>query len=156
MKTVLVLTFATGLTAAFLRAAELPNARVLTLAAAKEVAAAARAFAEKNQWAVNIAIVDAAGNLVYFERGDGVQIPSVEIAIRKARCAAIYRRPTRAFQERAAKGEPYVIALPDVIPFEGGVPLVIGGEVVGGIGVSGATAQQDGMVAEAGAKALGR
>ncbi len=135
-------------------AGQLATRKALTLEAAKRIAAAAEAHAKKNNWNVCIAILDDGGHLVYFQRMDGVQIGSVEIAIRKARSAVFFKRPTKAFQERAAKGEPHLVGLPDAMPFEGGLPLVAAGEVLGAIGVSGVTSQQDGQIAQAGQEAL--
>lgn len=137
-------------------AAEAPKAagRVLGLEAARKVAAAAGAEARKNNWNVVIAIVDGAGYLVYLERMDGVQLASVEIAIRKARSAALFRRPTKVFEDQLAGGRQGVLALPGAMPFEGGLPIVLDGEVIGAIGVSGVTGPQDGQIAKAGVDAL--
>lgn len=128
--------------------------RVLTLEAARKVASAAGAEARRNNWNVVIAIVDAGGYLVYLERMDGVQLASIEIAIRKARSAALFRRPTKTFEDQLAGGRQAVLALPGAMPFEGGLPIVADGEVIGAIGVSGVTGQQDGQIARAGVEAL--
>jgi uncharacterized protein GlcG (DUF336 family) len=123
---------------------------------AKKVAAPALAEARKNQWAMAVAIVDTAGDLVYFERMDDTQVGSVDVAIAKARSAARFKRPTKAFQEAlAAGGEGLrILALNGAVPVDGGVPLVVGGKVVGAIGMSGGTSAQDGQAAAAGAAAL--
>ena len=123
---------------------------------AKKVAAPALAEARKNQWAMAVAIVDTAGDLVYFEKMDDTQIGSVQVAQSKARSAARFKRPTKAFQDAlAAGGEGLrILALDGAIPVEGGIPLVSGGKIVGAIGASGGTSQQDGVVAQAGASAL--
>lgn len=123
---------------------------------AKTIAAPAFAEARKNQWAMAVAIVDAAGDLVYFERMDDTQVGSVNVAIDKARSAVRFKRPTKAFQDAlAAGGEGLrILALQGAIPVEGGLPLVVGGKIVGAIGVSGGTSAQDGQVAQAGAAAL--
>ena len=123
---------------------------------AKAVAAAAIAEARKNQWTMAIAIVDTAGDLVYFERMDHTQVGSVDIAQAKARSAARFKRPTKAFQDAlAAGGEGLrILALDGAIPVEGGIPLVSGGKIVGAIGASGGTSQQDGVVAQAAVNAL--
>jgi len=134
--------------------AELTTKKALTLEVAKQVAAASGQFARKNQWAVVIAIVDDGGHLVYFERMDGVQTGSVQVAIRKAQTAAAFKRPTRLFEEAVAKGRTVLVSLPGGMPFEGGVPITVEGQVIGAVGVSGVTAQQDGMVAQAGVNAL--
>jgi uncharacterized protein GlcG (DUF336 family) len=125
---------------------------------AKKIAAPAIAEARKNQWTMAIAIVDTAGELVYFERMDDTQVGSVDVAISKARSAARFKRPTKAFQDAlAAGGEGLrILALNGAIPVDGGLPLVVGGRIVGAIGASGGTSAQDGQVAAAGAAALGK
>jgi uncharacterized protein GlcG (DUF336 family) len=130
-----------------------PNINVET---AKKLAAPAIAEARKNNWNMAIAIVDTAGDLVYFEKMDDTQAGSVQIAQSKARSAARFKRPTKAFQDAlAAGGEGLrLLALEGAVPVEGGVPLVSGGKIVGAIGASGGTSQQDGVVAQAGASAL--
>src|SRR5215208_571095 len=128
----------------------------INLETAKKIAAPAIAEARKNQWAMAVAIVDTAGDLVYFEKMDDTQVGSVEVAIAKARSAARFKRPTKAFQDAlAAGGEGLrILALNGAIPVDGGVPLVVGGKIVGAIGASGGTSAQDGQVAAAGASAL--
>ncbi|MHC4189037.1 MAG: GlcG/HbpS family heme-binding protein [Planctomycetota bacterium] len=134
--------------------AELATKKALTLEVTKRIAAASGQFAQKNRWNVVIAIVDDGGHLVYFERMDGVQTGSIEVAIRKAQAAAAFKRPTRVFEEAVAKGRTVLVSLPGGMPFEGGVPITVDGQVIGAVGVSGVTAQQDGMVAQAGVDAL--
>src|SRR5687767_2166029 len=128
----------------------------ITVDAAKKVAAPAIAEARKNQWMMAVAIVDIAGDLVYFERMDDTQVGSVNVAIDKARSAARFKRPTKAFQDAlAAGGEGLrILALNGAIPVDGGVPILVGGKIVGAIGVSGGTSAQDGQVAAAGLAAL--
>lgn len=128
----------------------------ITVDAAKTAAAPAVAEARKNQWNMAIAIVDTAGDLVYFERMDDTQVGSVSVAIDKARSAARFKRPTKAFQDAlAAGGEGLrILALQGAIPVDGGVPLLMGGRIVGAIGVSGGTSAQDGQVAAAAVAAL--
>ena len=124
---------------------------------AKKAAAAAIAEASKIGSAPDaVAIVNTGGYLVYFERMDNTQIGSVQVAIDKARAAVLYRRPTKVFEDIVAGGGAglRILAIHDAIPIDGGVPLIIGGKVVGAIGASGGTAQQDGQVAQAGASAL--
>jgi glc operon protein GlcG len=130
--------------------AQTATKKVLTLEGAKKIAAAAEAEARKNNWNVAIAIVDDGGNLIYQQRMDGTQIASLDIAPFKARGAVGFKRPTKEFEDRVTKGATGLVRVPWVAPAEGGVPIVIGGELVGAIGVSGATSQQDGMVAAAG------
>ncbi len=132
----------------------LATKKALTLKVAKEIAAASSRFAQKNQWNVVIAIVDDGGHLIYFERMDGVQTGSIEVAIRKAKAAAAFKRPTRLFEEGVKEGRTVLVALPGGMPFEGGVPITVGDEVIGAVGVSGVTAQQDGLIAQAGVDAL--
>ena len=123
---------------------------------AKTIAAAAIAEARKNQWTMAIAIVDTAGDLVYFERMDHTQVGSVDIAQSKARSAARFKRPTKAFQDAlAAGGEGWrILSLEGAVAVEGGIPLMSGGKIVGAIGASGGTSQQDGVTAAAGAATL--
>ena len=132
----------------------LATKKALTLAVAKEIAAASSRFAQKNKWLVAITIVDDGGHLIYFERMDGVQTGSIEVSMRKAKAAAAFKRPTRVFEEDVAKGRTVLVALPGGMPFEGGVPIAAGDQIVGAVGVSGGTAQQDGMIAQAGVDAL--
>jgi glc operon protein GlcG len=126
----------------------------VTLEAATRIADAAQAEAARNKWNVVIAVVDGGGYLVHLRRLDGTQLGSVAVAEEKAKSAALFRRPTKAFADAVASGRTAVLGLPGAIPIEGGVPLVAGGQVVGAIGVSGVTAEQDGQIAEAGAKAF--
>jgi glc operon protein GlcG len=128
---------------------------VLGLAAAKRIMSAAEGEADRNGWAVAIAIVDEAGRLLLFQRMDGAPNASVEVAIRKATHAVNYRRDTRFHQDLVAKGHHAVLGLPEILPVEGGVRLLYGEAVIGGIGVSGAQSAQDGQIAAAGAGALG-
>jgi uncharacterized protein GlcG (DUF336 family) len=128
----------------------------ITADTAKKIAAPAVAEAKKNGWSMAVAIVDTAGELVYFERMDDTQLGSVNVSIDKARSAALFKRPTKAFQDTlAAGGEGLrILALQGAIPVDGGIPLVVGGKIVGAIGASGGTSAQDGQVAAAGAAAL--
>ena len=128
----------------------------IALEAAKKVAAPALAEASRNNWAMAVAVVDGAGDLVYFERMDATQAGSVTIAVDKARSAARFKRPTKAFQDiLAAGGDGWrVLGLQGAVPVEGGVPIVVEGKIVGAIGVSGGTSPQDGQCARAGADAF--
>jgi len=123
---------------------------------AKKAAAAAIAEARENNWMMAAAVVDTGGHLVYFEKMDGTQTGSVAVAISKACCAALFKRPTKAFQDVLAGGGDglRVLGLEGAVPVEGGVPLVKGGKIVGAIGLSGGTSSQDGQCARAGAEAL--
>jgi glc operon protein GlcG len=135
--------------------AQLATKKVLTLEAAKEIAAAAQAEARKNHWTMAIAIVDDGGHLIYLERTDGTQVASVTIAQEKARCAILFKRPTKALEEAVSGGRVAVMKLAGSVPVEGGLPIVVDGQFIGAIGVSGATSPQDGQVAAAGLAALG-
>ncbi|HZN97625.1 MAG TPA: heme-binding protein [Gemmatimonadales bacterium] len=126
----------------------------LTLEAATRIADAAQAEATRNKWNVVIAVVDVGGYLIHLRRLDNTQLGSVAVAEEKAKSAALFRRPTKAFADAVASGRTGVLRLPGAIPIEGGVPLLAGDQVVGAIGVSGVTAEQDGQVAQAGAKAF--
>ncbi len=123
---------------------------------AKTVAAAAVAEARKNQWTMAIAVVDTAGDLVYFEKMDNTQVGSISVAIEKARASARFKRPTKAFQDAlAAGGEGWrILSLEGAVAVEGGLPLVAGGKIVGAIGASGGSSQQDGVTAAAGLATL--
>jgi glc operon protein GlcG len=134
--------------------AQLADKKTLTLEAARKIAAAAEAEAAKNKWGVVIAIVDDGGHLVYLQRIDGTQTGSIDVAIKKAQTAMAFKRPTKVFEDAVAGGRNAILALPGALPLEGGVPLSAGGQIIGAIGVSGVTAQQDGQIAKAGADAL--
>jgi glc operon protein GlcG len=126
----------------------------LTLAAAKKIIAAAESEALKHDWLVVIAVVDDGGNLICLERLDNAQFGSVEIAIRKAKSAVAFKRPTKAWEELLASGQQRVLGLPGVLPSEGGVPLTWKGQIIGAIGISGVKAHEDGQIARAGASVL--
>jgi glc operon protein GlcG len=123
---------------------------------AKKVAAAALAEARKNNWNMAAAVVDPSGELVYFEKLDGTQAASVNIAIDKARSAARFKRPTKALQDVLAAGGVglRLLALQGAVPVDGGVPLLMDGKIVGAVGLSGGSSDQDGQCANAGAGAV--
>ena len=133
----------------------LPTKEVLTLRAAKAVADAAEAEAVRRGSAVVIAVVDDGGSLLVLHRLDDTQVASVEVGIGKARTAAIFRRPSREFEEQIRNGRVAALALPGATPLQGGIPLTAAGRVVGAIGVSGNTPQEDEDIAKAGAAAFG-
>ena len=126
----------------------------ITLDNAKRIAAAAVAEAKRNNWNVAIAIVDNHGFLVYYERLDDTQTASPHIAIEKARTAAMFRRPSKVLEDGIAGGRVAVLGLPGATPITGGLPIISGGRISGGIGVSGVTSDQDEQVARAGLEAL--
>jgi uncharacterized protein GlcG (DUF336 family) len=117
---------------------------------AKKLAAGALAEAVRNNWRVAIAIVDTHGFLKYYEMMDDVQTASANVAVEKARTAAMFRRSTKMFEEGIAGGRTALLGMHSATPIEGGLPIVVDGKVVGGIGVSGLTSAQDGQVAQAG------
>jgi len=134
--------------------AQLADKKVMTLEAAKKIAAGAEAEARKNNWNVVIAVVDDGGHLVYLQRIDGTQTGSIDVAIGKARTSAAFKRPTKVFDE-LAKTRPSITSIsPNAVLLEGGVPVVVGGQMVGAVGVSGVTSQQDAQIAEAGIATL--
>ena len=123
----------------------------ITVTQAKKVAAGILAECGKNNWNVAVAIVDNHGSLVYFERMENTQYASMDIAIGKAKSAATYRRPTRAFTDAINKGGPATATLPGVFASPGGLPIMADGKVIGASGVSGVTGDQDEQCAKAGA-----
>ncbi len=133
---------------------KLTTRKVLNLAVAKDIAAAAETEAHKNNWNVSIAIVDEAGRLLYFQRMDDTTNVSVEVALAKAQHAANFRRDTKFHEDLLSKGNNVVLALPNGMPLEGGLRLLVEGKVIGGIGVSGVQAPQDAQIAKAGADLL--
>ncbi len=136
--------------------AQPPYGLAIGTEAAKKVAGAALAEARRNNWTVAAAIVDTAGELVYFEKIDNTQVGSNDIAIEKARTAARFKRSTKEFEDVIAGGGGglRMLAVPFVLPVTGGVPLIVDGEIVGAIGVSGGSNIQDGQCAIAAAAVL--
>ncbi len=128
----------------------------ITLEHARKVSAAAQQEAQKNGWLMVVAITDAGGHLVLLERMDGGQFGSVQVAQDKARSAVAFRRPTKAFHDMVAAGGEglRMLAMSGAIPIDGGLPILVDGLVIGGIGLSGGTSAQDGQVAQAGLGAL--
>ena len=122
---------------------------------AKKIAAGAVAESKKNGWRMAIAIVDNHGFLVYYERMDDTQTASAQVAVDKAKASAMYRRPTKAFEDGIKGGRVALLGLAGATPIEGGVPIMAGGKVIGGVGVSGANSDQDAQAAVAGLKAAG-
>jgi uncharacterized protein GlcG (DUF336 family) len=126
----------------------------ITIDVAKKVAAGVVAECTKNSWRVAVAVVDTHGELVYLEKMDDTQIASVKIAIAKASGAATFRRPTRVFMDVINKGGPATGTLPGVVGSPGGIPIVVGGKIIGAVGVSGVTGDQDEQCSKAGASVL--
>jgi glc operon protein GlcG len=128
----------------------------LSVEIAKKAAAAALAEARKNNWYMAVAIVDPSGTLVYYEKMDNTQTGSAHVSIEKARTAAMFKRPSKAFQDALAGGGAglRVLGLPEVVPVEGGIPIMVNDQIVGAIGVSGDTSDNDGVCAQAGVNSL--
>jgi glc operon protein GlcG len=137
---------------------QIPYGAPITLEQAKKVLAGAEAEAMKNKWNVVIAVLDSGGHLVAMHRIDGTQLGSIEAARQKAYSAVLYRRPTKVFQDLVAQGGANLrlLALAGASPLEGGLPIVVDGKIVGAIGVSGVTSEQDAQIAKAGAEALSK
>jgi len=134
----------------------IPYGPPISLETAKKAAAAAIAEAEKNHWLMAVAVVDPSGDLVYYEKMDNTQLGSAKVSIAKARSAALYKRPSKAFQDSVASGGAglRVFALEGAVPVEGGIPIMIDGKFVGAIGLSGDSSEHDGQCAAAGVAAL--
>jgi glc operon protein GlcG len=126
---------------------------VLTLDVAKQIVEAAEAEAKKRGSTVVIVVVDDGGYPLVLHRLDDTQVASVEVGIGKARTAAIFRRPSKVFEEQVKNGRIAALALPGATPLQGGVPIIYEGRVIGAIGVSGNTPQEDEDIAFAGAAA---
>jgi glc operon protein GlcG len=118
---------------------------------AKKLAAPAIAEAKKHNWTMAVAIVDSSGNLVYYEKMDNTQLASAEFCITKARSAVRFKRPTKAFQDALAGGGAglRVLKVDGAVPVEGGIPIIVGGKIVGAIGVSGDASEHDSQAAQA-------
>ena len=142
--------------AAMAQAMPNPYGQGISVEIARKVANAALAEGKKNGWFVSVAIVDTAGDLVYFERMDNAMSASVVVSQEKARTAARFKRPTKAFEDAVAGGRQVILSLPGVTPVEGGIPLLIDGKIVGAVGVSGATSAQDAQCAQVGVETLGK
>jgi uncharacterized protein GlcG (DUF336 family) len=134
--------------------AQLMDKKALTLAAAEKMMTAAKAEAAKNNWRVVIAIVDDGGHLVHLSRVDETQYGSLDVAIGKAQTSAALKRPTKAIEDVVAGGRNAILGIRGITPLQGGLPIVVAGKVIGAIGVSGVTSQQDEQVAKAGVDAL--
>ena len=134
--------------------AQIASKKALTLDLARKIAAAAEVEARKNGWTMFIAVVDDGANLVFLERMDNTQLGSLEVALQKAHTAISFKRPTKVYEDMVAGGRTAILGVPGIVPIEGGLPLIVDGEFIGAIGVSGGTAQQDGQVAKAGVEAM--
>jgi glc operon protein GlcG len=130
------------------------NKTSLTLDDAKIIAAASETEARRNNWPVVIAIVDDGGHLVHLLRLDNTQFGSVEVAIQKARAAIAFRRPTKVWEEHVADGRMRYLGLPGTLPIEGGLPIIVKGQFIGAVGVSGVRSNEDAQIAQAGLAAV--
>jgi glc operon protein GlcG len=144
-----------SLAATALSQAQLADKKALTLQIAKQLAAAAEQAATANHNHMFVLIVDDGGNLMYMERMDDAQLGSFNVALGKARSAVFFKRPTKMFEDAVIKnGYTPILKLPEAMPIEGGIPLMVDGHILGAIGVSGGTPQEDGKAAQAGADAF--
>ncbi len=134
--------------------AELPSKKYLNLSAIKTMVAAAEAEAAKRNVQVTICVVDETGNLLFLEKGDGVSMNTLQFAQKKARHAALYRSPSKDGADALKKGNTDVLAFPDFFPNQGGLPIVVDGQLVGGISASGAKSEIDEAIAQAAIDAL--
>jgi glc operon protein GlcG len=134
---------------------DIPYGPPISLERANALIAAAVAEAKKHDWKLNVAVLDSGANLVAFQRMDGAQLASIQIAEHKARAAVSFRRETKGFENAIQVNSfPYVMTLDGVIASRGGIPLVDGGKLIGAIGCSGGTGSQDEVVCKAGVAAL--
>jgi uncharacterized protein GlcG (DUF336 family) len=127
----------------------LGTAKFITIEAAKKMAAAGEAEAQKNGWTVAIAIVDASGGLILFHKLDETQPGSIAVAQGKARAAALFKRPSKAMEEAISGGKQAFLTIEGIVPMQGGLPVIVEGKVIGAVGVSGVTSAQDEQVAQA-------
>jgi uncharacterized protein GlcG (DUF336 family) len=134
----------------------IPYGAPISVDEAKQVIAAAEAEAKQRGWPLNIAVVDSGGNLVAFERMDGAQLASIDVAQHKARAAARFRRETKIFENAIQGGANYALTLDGIIASRGGIPLIRDGKLIGAVGCSGATGSQDEVVCKAGASVISK
>src|SRR5262245_57228563 len=134
--------------------AQVADKKVLTLGAAKKIAAAAEAEAQRRKSTVVIVVVDDGGHIIVLERLDDTQVASVDVGIGKARTAGIFRRPSKEFEDQVKNGRVAALGLPGATPLQGGLPILYEGKVIGAIGVSGNTPQEDEDIAKVGASSL--
>ena len=132
---------------------DLPQQPVLTLELAKAAVAAAQEYAVERGWTIVVAVVDAGGHLVCLERMDGVAVGTVQVAVLKAQSSAVFRSPSKDFETAVDDGLIGLVGLPGMAPYEGAVPITVGGVTIGAIAVSGVTKEIDGEVAQAAADA---
>jgi glc operon protein GlcG len=138
----------------FASAAELPSKKYLNLAAIKTMVAAAEAEAQHQNVQVTICIVDESGNLLFLEKGDTAPLNTITWAQKKARHAAFYKSPSKDAADTVKKGSVEALAFPDFFPNQGGLPIIVDGQILGGISASGAKSEIDEAIAQAGIDAL--
>jgi|ERR1700733_4971457 glc operon protein GlcG len=136
--------------------ADLPVKKTLNLAAIKTMVAAAEAEALKRNVQVTICIVDESGNLLYLQKADGAGLNTIQFAQKKARHSAFYKQPSKAAADKLKAGDLEVLAFPDAFPNQGGLPIQVDGQTIGGIGVSGAPSEVDEAIGREGLAALGK
>lgn len=137
-----------------MHAMDLPSQKYLNLAAVKTMVAAAEAEAEKRQVHVTLCIVDASGNLLFLQRGDGADLNTLQFAQKKARHAAFFKSPSKNGADTVKKGSVEALAFPEFFPNQGGLPILLEGQILGGISASGAKSEIDEAIAQAGIDAL--
>jgi glc operon protein GlcG len=123
-------------------AADLPSKKTLNLAAIKTMVAAAEMEAQKRNVQVTICVVDESGNLLFLQKGDGAGLNTIQFAQKKARHSAFYKQPSKAAADQLKNGDLQVLAFPDAFPNQGGLPIQVDGQTIGGIGVSGAPSEE--------------
>ena len=138
----------------FASAAELPSKKYLNLAAIKAMVAGAEAEAQRQNVQVTICIVDESGNLLFLEKGDSAPLNTITWAQKKARHAAFYKSPSKDAAETVKKGNVEALAFPDFFPNQGGLPIIVDGQILGGVAASGAKSEIDEAIAQAGIDAL--
>src|SRR2546428_5294205 len=134
--------------------ADLPSKKYINLAAIKTMVTAAEAEAQKRNVHVTICIVDESGNLLFLQKGDGAGMNTIQFAQKKARHSAYYRQPSKAAADRLKNGELQVLAFPEAFPNQGGLPIQVDGQTIGGIGVSGAASDVDEAIGQTAIDAL--
>lgn len=127
---------------------------MLTLEDCEKICAAAFAEARRNNWIVAVAILDDGGHLLHFARMDGATPANASIAVEKARTSALSRRTSGSWEQRVKEGRTSMIKMPGILPVQGGVPVMVGGECIGAVGVSGVQSHEDEQIATAGIKAV--
>ena len=135
-------------------AADLPTKKWLNLAAIKTMVAAAEAEAQKRNVQVTICIVDESGNLLFLQKADGAALNTINFAQKKARYAALYKRPSKSAADQLKKGDLQILVFPESFPNQGGLPIKVDGQTLGGIAASGAASEVDEAIAQVGIDAL--